>query len=837
MGLEFVQVVATGQDDLDTDIRDLQWAPGPGDGYLYASTGENGGLSVFELGPDGGLTFIESKSYDSYGAAADTGALTLTDVSGSGQVFVGDTGAGSAMGYAVQSDGTPGQSQTLALPGTSGALAAMLSFPVQDGETCLITADVGTGRLQSWMATPTGDLEEVGTYTTQVPATGPVLLADAQVGSTSFVLMADSLVQGVTSFRLDPDTGALSGGDSYGASNGLGINTPTALQSIVAFGQTWVVVGAAGSNSISVLRLDEDGELSATDHVLDTLHTRFANVQAVEMFETDGQVFVLAGGADGGVTLFSLLPDGVLVHRETMVQETGLGLKNINDIEVVQTGGVMQIFVSSASDPGIAQFEMSLTGLGEAKSGSGEIMGSDGDDVLTATGTGPGTDRLVGRKGDDILLAGTSDTNLNGGEGADIFVLRPADALYQIEDFKAGTDRLDLSLFPMLRNPGQLQHTETTSGAQLVWGTTTILVDSHNGVGLTVEDIWGTEFGGPDRIPLLSGADVPAPEGTVLKGTDNGEYMRGDDGNTTIKARDGDDNIWDPNGNNEVNAGKGWDDVSGGTGRDTVYGGKGADSIMGFGGRDSLMGEGGSDTIWGGEGNDYVSGGDGDDRVGGAADNDTVSGGAGRDTLYGDLGDDSVSGGEGDDEAWLGKGNDTAQGDDGGDRMGGGEGNDLLSGGRGNDVIYGSFGNDTGFGDNGDDEIWLGPGQDSVDGGDGADTVGGGDGDDTVRGGAGADEVGGGTGDDVLYGGTGEDTLTGRIGADVFVFEESHGRDVISDFEVGEDLVQIEVPGLTYDDLTMRTKNGWAFVVTSDGDISFTGVDLADLGESDFVFV
>lgn len=114
----------------------------------------------------------------------------------------------------------------------------------------------------------------------------------------------------------------------------------------------------------------------------------------------------------------------------------------------------------------------------------------------------------------------------------------------------------------------------------------------------------------------------------------------------------------------------------------------------------------------------------------------------------------------------------------------GGFGPDELTGGAGNDDIRSSFGNDTVFGRGGDD-LLAGQG--------GNDRLFGGAGNDRLFGGSGSDVLDGGTGNDLLVGGSGNNTLTGGQGNDVFVFSRSTGNDTITDYEVGADIVAIQV--------------------------------------------
>ena len=75
--------------------------------------------------------------------------------------------------------------------------------------------------------------------------------------------------------------------------------------------------------------------------------------------------------------------------------------------------------------------------------------------------------------------------------------------------------------------------------------------------------------------------------------------------------------------------------------------------------------------------------------------------------------------------------------------------------------------------------------------GSGRDTIHGDGGNDTLSGGGEDDRMVGGAGCDWLDGGAGSDLLSGGAQADVFVFGAGGGSDVISDFQVGVDHLQI----------------------------------------------
>ena len=71
-----------------------------------------------------------------------------------------------------------------------------------------------------------------------------------------------------------------------------------------------------------------------------------------------------------------------------------------------------------------------------------------------------------------------------------------------------------------------------------------------------------------------------------------------------------------------------------------------------------------------------------------------------------------------------------------------------------------------------------------------------------LNGGAGNDMLDGGGGADMLDGGAGNDDLTGSGGADTFVFSPGGGSDVITDFAVADDRIDLRAFGLTAEELT-----------------------------------
>ncbi|MFT6913426.1 MAG: Ca2+-binding RTX toxin-like protein [Paracoccaceae bacterium] len=194
-----------------------------------------------------------------------------------------------------------------------------------------------------------------------------------------------------------------------------------------------------------------------------------------------------------------------------------------------------------------------------------------------------------------------------------------------------------------------------------------------------------------------------------------------------------------------------------------------------------------------------------------------LTGGYGNDRMIGNAEDNVFYGGNNTDRLIMGDGNDEGYGGVGNDRLEGGHGNDLLQGDKGRDVLLGGWGDDV---------------------------LRGGQQDDTLKGGRGDDSLSGGDDNDILNGGRGDDTLAGGTGADTFVFGRNVHDDVITDFEVGVDQVDLSIFGVaTFGDLTssgaLTDRANGAFVdvdmLGGKGSILFEGVALSALTSEDFL--
>jgi Ca2+-binding RTX toxin-like protein len=778
LSLQFQGILDEGDLPFEAPVGALMSLQLEGQPLLLAASESGGGLVRFDLASD---RLAQLQSWQFYGGGGGLSGVDLLRLEQEGGSHVLALGPGvppwTAYDMAAASGLGAGSSLQPA-PGTSTLAKARSAVSSQIGDTGFVFAltaaadEITVQYLQPGLqlaARPT--LRAAGAAFTALAMAGPDLL-----------LAADGNANQLRSYRVATD-GRLSLRDRAGGEDGAGFSTPSALQSVEVAGQRYALLAAAGSNSLTVFRVGDDGSLSASDQLVDTLDTRFGGISQLATARYGDWQLVLAAGADDGLSLLALLPDGRLLHLDSLADSLAATLDNPTALAAQVLGDQLQLFASSQSEPGISQITAPLGSLG-----------------LILQGNGSGA-VLAGSAKNDVLISGGGADRVRGGGGGDIFIFRPDLAapdglLGRVLDFTPGEDQLDLSALPFLYDLAQLTISATARGAVLRYGDLRLLLDSAAGTPLRASDFTTADILNAQHLMLgnVAAATPGGTPGSTETGTAGADNLLGGSGNDSLSGGGGNDTLLGGAGNDSLRGGAGNDTLNGGSGSDTALfsvastdvtvdltsgglilsSGEGSDLITGIelfqfsdtsltlaqvqalGTITVQVGTAGNDTLRGTAGADSLSGGGG---------NDTLLGEAGADTLYGGDGSDILNGGDGDDFIFGG-----ASAADLRDVIYGGDGNDRIDGGYGNDLIYGMDDNDT------------------IAGGAGADDLQGQDGDDVITGSALSDLVFGGAGDDFLNGGFGHDRINGGAGADKFYHLgiADHGSDWIQDYNAAE---------------------------------------------------
>lgn len=298
-------------------------------------------------------------------------------------------------------------------------------------------------------------------------------------------------------------------------------------------------------------------------------------------------------------------------------------------------------------------------------------------------------------------------------------------------------------------------------------------------------------------------------------------------------------------------------DIGGTSGPDRLQGTPQSEAIHGFGGNDTLIGLRGDDLLNGGHGRDtaiYLGATPAvvDLRLAGAQDTghgedrliaiENVTAGSGNDVLTGNDAANTLIGNGGNDRLTGHGGNDQLQGDVGNDRLDGGAGSDTavftgttavrlnltLTGpqatGHGTDTLLRI------------ENAIAGSGADVLRGNAAANAFVGNEGDDQLFGAGGADRLTGNNGIDRLDGGTGDDVLTGGLDGDRFIFRTGSGRDVIRDFQNGQDRLVILSGADSFADVVVTDSGPHAVIRFGNVRITLLETNHTAIGAEDFLF-
>ncbi|HHH89297.1 MAG TPA: hypothetical protein ENK45_01890, partial [Aliiroseovarius sp.] len=590
-------------------IRDLVIRPEGDIARLLAGNGQSGGMMSFALSANAPALFSGQQAYGPGQFPLATTTLFMLEQGATSWIIPLGRQDTSLDGYALSGAGFGAPTQFSAGYGSMDAAVAL----AVGGQQMVYASLAGSGGLTRFTVAANGSLTAAGSIadTAQTYTGDSVALATVSAGGLNYVISASSAEHGITAHVVKPG-GQLVAVASIGAREGLGIANPSALETVSTGGQEYLVLASAGTSSLSVIQVQDDGGLLLTDHVLDGLDTRFQAVSVLETVEIGARAYVIAGGADDGLSLFTLLPGGRLLQLASIADSTTTTLANVSALAATVLDGVIQIFAASESEPGLTQFSFDPGPAGlvlEGSDGMNTLSGQSANDVLSGAG---GDDTLSGGGGDDILMDGHGSDTLIGGAGADVFVLCRDGQTDYIQDFELGSDRLDLSALPMLHDISQLSFQSTAQGVRISYRSEVVEIISASGQPLSAGDFTNAD---------LLGLSRPATGSVSYM-----QVLQGGDSNDQLSGQNGDDTIW---------------------------GAAGADRLVGGGGNDTLQGDAGNDVLFGQWGFDTLHGGDG---------NDVLHGGAQADNLYGELGDDTLNGDLGNDGLFGGAGNDTLNG-------------------------------------------------------------------------------------------------------------------------------------------------------------------------------
>ncbi|MBU1278123.1 MAG: hypothetical protein KJ875_05580 [Alphaproteobacteria bacterium] len=549
-----------------------------GTAYL-AVAGNDGGLSLFKVLPDGTLVLWSS--------VIDTFDTALLNVS--------------SLTFVATNNG-------LELIATSTGDTGLTRIAVDvSNQGAVLSASTGTADDDIITATDTGStLSGNGGADILVDGAGSDTMAGGN-GADIFQFRPDGVTDYITDFNYASDTIDLSHFPLSGSANSVEIEMTT-TGFVLTFGGERIVVTTYDGMPVPLAAF-VDSILFNADHVI--IGERIDNSAAATIEGTDGND-IISGTSSNDILLG-------LAGADVFVASSGGDTINGGD-------GIDTVDYSLSTIAANIDLQFSSLNSGAAASDTlvsiENVIGTRYDDVIkgdaennTLSGF-DGDDRLVGQDGDDILVGGMGTDILDGGDGFDT------------ASYSEFVTDLTLSLLNPDDNVGlgaegdsyiSIENLISGDGNDIVYGDDG---DNHLYTRLGHDYV---EAGGGDDIVIASHGNDTVYGGAgndIINGGNGKDRLVGDSGNDRLVGEDGDDTLLNLEG-------VGW--LIAGDGDDFLLDGSGNGVLAGNAGHDRMNGGGGNDRMLGDAGDDIMSGGNGIDRMTGGSGNDNLTGGNGAD--------------------------------------------------------------------------------------------------------------------------------------------------------------------------------------------------------------
>ena len=549
-------------------ITDLDIISQGGISVLYSASGPTGGVSGFALGP-GAPVFLDGETYGPGQTQATPGQLEALSINNAPVLVTLGRYETALECFDLASNGQIAGTGFVTTPGGFTAPMVALAQLDQGADTLVFASQSGDAAISTYRSDGSGALSLVWqqTSTSQTQGADIGAMQTVRINGADFLITASGFRDTITAYQVST-TGVLTQTGEIGSADGLGIDAPSAMAQAQIGTDHFIIVASPLSHSLSVLQLDAAGALQATDHVMDSGLSQLGAVSALESITLNGQVFVVAAGGDGGLSLMQLLPGGRLTQLGRIENTTQIDLPDVTALALHEQDGTIEIFASSESSAGIVHLRVDPGAIetpliGDA--GNNALTGGAGRDLIEG---GAGNDTLDGGAGDDVLRDGAGMDVLRGGAGADLFVLQADGQTDRIEGFEAGVDKLDLSELGYLRNIGQLDIQSTFDGARISFGDEVIEIVSDDFNPLEAADFSTDDLLNLDHLLILANPNLPSSGDDSLSGTSGSDNLSGQEGNDLLVGLDGAD---------VLDGGLGDDTLDGGLGQDVLIGGFGND--------------------------------------------------------------------------------------------------------------------------------------------------------------------------------------------------------------------------------------------------------------------
>lgn len=259
-------------------------------------------------------------------------------------------------------------------------------------------------------------------------------IATGNVGGNTLVF-AGGNDDGISVFQL-ADDGTLSSLFDLDDDSALELDNLRELQ-FVEVGGNPILIAAGNDDGLSTFSVAGDGTLTLRDEIEDDPSLLLNNVDALTTINVGGNTFVITGnahsGAQEGVSVFSLASDGSLAQVDQIDEDSdpaNLELNNLRAVIGAESGGASYV-IAGGDDDGLSVFSIdgsgSLTNVFNISDGASPDIGGEDLELNNLTALA-----AVSVGGSTYVYAGGQD------DGISVFTLNGDGSLTHIHDYEDG---------------------------------------------------------------------------------------------------------------------------------------------------------------------------------------------------------------------------------------------------------------------------------------------------------------------------------------------------------------------------------------------------------------
>lgn len=503
--------------------RDVHTVTDTGGTFLYVCSSPFG-LSAYRVEIDGNVTFI-SNYYDDtttfFGSPVELASVNIDDQS---FLYVAGIGENAISVFSINSNG--GLNLVQSVP-DNGLYRINGTFSLQieaiGEKKYMVSSGIGDIGFSLFEIGQNGIITHVSSTNNSVDYRVDDVVTVEKNGNTYFYAAGSAKI---AAFEMVGEKLKYKFEITESSNPELHLNAVHEIKKITIGESTYLIAGG-GDDGLSLFSVQQDGTLFNT-HNFSAWSSEdgssvglSGNVPDIEIAYINGYPFIVATSAqDKSVAIFHLSGDGILSHVATRFDsdDAGAQLSFAYGVAFLNTPNGFFVYATGATEPGLSGFSLGL-----------------GNDILYA---GNGGDTVFGFSGNDILYGGAGNDLLVGGYGDDTFVMSSLGA-----DQIDGSEGLDYVSY---------------------WSSTQSLSIDLRTPSLNAGAAMGDTFHSVETFSLTNYNDL-------FFGNAENNFIYGDGGADFLSGGSGGDILSGGSGNDFISSGPLSDIISGGDGADTLY--------------------------------------------------------------------------------------------------------------------------------------------------------------------------------------------------------------------------------------------------------------------------